>query len=350
MRTVIVTTSYPAHPQDPAGHFVRSEAVALADRGEEVHVVAPSSPGAVSYDEAVRIRTISHGGAFGWPGASARMMSRPWRAVGASAFMANATAEVRRLAPDRIIAHWLVPSAFPIASSVGGDIEAVAHGADVRLLLAMPALLREHIVDRLLARVSSVRFVAHATYDALAGVLPQRQRKQLERRVSIMPAALWVPDVSAEKRTIRLRIGDAPLAVTAARLVSPKRVDLAIGAMRAFDGTLCLAIIGDGPDLERLTRLAAGNDVRFLGRLPRNLALGWIAAADVLLHTSAVEAAPTVVREARALGTPVVACGAGDLERWARADPGVSIVAPSAQDIARGIVEVLGRSPQRAVL
>ena len=77
--------------------------------------------------------------------------------------------------------------------------------------------------------------------------------------------------------------------------------------------------------------------VVFTGNLPRREALAWIAAADVVVHPSAVEAAPTVVREARALGVPVVACDAGDVALWAASDPGITVVAASGLAIARGI-------------
>ncbi|HVY44240.1 MAG TPA: glycosyltransferase, partial [Minicystis sp.] len=63
----------------------------------------------------------------------------------------------------------------------------------------------------------------------------------------------------------------------------------------------------------------------------------WVAAADVLLHASAVEGAPTVVREARALGVRVVACPAGDLAAWAAADPGITLAEPTAEALARAV-------------
>jgi len=66
--------------------------------------------------------------------------------------------------------------------------------------------------------------------------------------------------------------------------------------------------------------------VRFTGYLARGEALRWIAAADVLVSASAHEGAPSVVREARALGVPVVAVNAGDLAQWAKRDAGLLLV------------------------
>ena len=65
-------------------------------------------------------------------------------------------------------------------------------------------------------------------------------------------------------------------------------------------------------------------DSRATCRAPRHLR--WIAAADVLVSASAHEGAPSVVREARALGVPVVAVSAGDLAQWAERDAGLLLV------------------------
>jgi glycosyltransferase involved in cell wall biosynthesis len=133
------------------------------------------------------------------------------------------------------------------------------------------------------------------------------------------------------------------LAVSACRLIAPKRVDLAIAAARAASPTVRLVVVGDGPERPALERLAALPDVRLTGALPRREALAWIAAADVLLHPSSVEAAPTAVREARALGVPVIACDAGDVAAWAADDPGIVIAEPGVD----AIVAALGGIPRR---
>ena len=80
-----------------------------------------------------------------------------------------------------------------------------------------------------------------------------------------------------------------------------------------------------------LERLAGATQptARFLGHLPRHEALAFIAAADRLIHTSESEGAPTVIREARSLGIPVLSTPTGDVARWAQTDPGIEILPPS---------------------
>ena len=49
-----------------------------------------------------------------------------------------------------------------------------------------------------------------------------------------------------------------------------------------------------------------GAAATFLGRVDRGTAVAWIAAADALVFASEKEGCSTVLREAQALGTPVV--------------------------------------------
>jgi teichuronic acid biosynthesis glycosyltransferase TuaC len=54
--------------------------------------------------------------------------------------------------------------------------------------------------------------------------------------------------------------------------------------------------------------------------------LTWIAAADLVLSASNREGAPTVIREARALGATAVSVSAGDLSTQAEDDPALYVL------------------------
>ena len=348
----MVTSSYPRSDDDPAGHFVRSSAEALARGGDEVHVIAPG--GSMLDPPAREGRLVVHragGGAlFGWPGALARAREAPWRLLAAGPFAAGVIKRLRDLGPvDRAVAHWIIPCAFPLLlPGPRVPLEVHAHGADVRLLLRSPARSREAILGGLLDRGARFAFAARSLLDALAAALPPPLSGALIDASRIEPPAIDIPDVDARARSIRAGLALAPgerLAVTACRLIASKRVDLAIAAARTASPPVRLAVIGDGPERPTVERLAepSGPAIRLLGALPRREALAWIAAADVLLHPSSTEAAPTVVREARALGVPVVACAAGDIASWAEDDSALIIAEPTAEALASALGRISAR-------
>jgi glycosyltransferase involved in cell wall biosynthesis len=124
-------------------------------------------------------------------------------------------------------------------------------------------------------------------------------------------------------------------ALFAGRLAEEKGVDTAIEA--AARASVPLAVAGEGPDRERLERLARerGSAVSFLGRLEAaEMRRARARAAFVVMPSRWDEPCPYVVIEAMAAGLPVLASARGglpemvgaehvlpdsDIERWAAA-------------------------------
>ncbi len=317
-RVVVVTTSYPRFPGDAAGHFVQTEARQRAHRGDSVVVIAPG-PG-TSPDDGVHVEWVGGGDAFGHPGALARLRERPTRLLSAGAFVAFARRALARAGPaERTIAHFVVPSGWPIADRTG-SLEVVAHGSDVRLLEGLPRRACVFVVRRLLERGATFRFVS----SELASRLARATLPEVLERSRIEPCPIDVR--SAPTRTAaRARLGvgaDERLAVVVGRLIRSKRADVAVrlSLQHAVDRVV---VVGGGPDAARIPKLPS---VEMKGQLLRDEALAWIAAADLLVSASREEGAPTAIREARALGVPVVAVPSGDLASWAAADPGITLV------------------------
>ncbi len=320
-RIAVVTTSYPRSPGDPAGHFVAAEVRRLTQAGHEVHVFAPGV-GARS-SEGARVHWIADYGAFGFPGALARLKSNPARALGAGAFSVRAIRALRGAAPfTRVQAHFLLPAAWPIAARAFAppsalELELVGHGSDVRLFCALPAALRASIARRWLAQRASLRLTSRELAARLS-----RANPELDAAIRVQQSPIDVEGVPHREVT-RAELGLATtlrVAAIVSRLVPAKRVASALHALSLCDD-LTVIVVGDGPELARLQ--ARFPHVHFTGRLPRPRALALIAAADVLVSASPEEGAPSVVREARALGVPVVSVPAGDLALWAACDPGL---------------------------
>ena len=100
-----------------------------------------------------------------------------------------------------------------------------------------------------------------------------------------------------------------PLLVTPGALIPRKGQKVAIEALAALpDATLLL--VGGGPDLKQLQRLAArlglSDRVRFLGNRPHSEMPALLAAADVMVLPTASEGLANVWVESLACGTPVV--------------------------------------------
>ena len=290
MRIAVVTTSYPKSEDDPAGHFVRAEVRALEREGHEVIVHVPV------------------GDAFGWPGVAARVREHPGRIGNVISEVVRLRNRVKRVHVDRVIAHWCVPSAFPVCLGLRVALEVVSHGGDVRLLLALPRVVRSAIVNRIAEDASVWRFVSDALLDDLVRAVPRDARARIEAIAQVQACTIAMPDVSALVATHRQNRPKKRLAVCVARLVASKRIDHVIEHVARTEPETALVVVGDGPERKRLVELALLRriDARFVGRLPRPDALAWIGAADVLLHASRTEGLSTVVREANALGVPAL--------------------------------------------
>jgi glycosyltransferase involved in cell wall biosynthesis len=319
MKIAIITTSFPAHAGDAAGHFVETEARALAKAGHDVTVIAPGKGSSV---QAPSVHWLPDGGSFGWPGALSRLRKSPSRVFGVLRFIVAARKRLDELGPfDRVLSHWIVPGAWPIAVGSSAPLEVVAHGSDVALLLLLPRPIRAWIVGSLLERGAQFRFVSAELRDRLT----RATTPVLAAQSRVEPCAI---DVSAapERFAARRRLGvrrHERLVVIASRLIPEKRVHAALGAATLLDGTH-VVVVGDGPERAELEQ--SYPSARFVGQRPRPETLAWIAAADLVIAASRSEGAPTVVREARALGVPVVAAPAGDLPAWAERDRGITVV------------------------
>ena len=294
MRIALVTTSFPAHEGDPSGHFVQAEARELERQGHEVIVVAPPP-----------------GGAFGWPGVAARVRERPARLLDAARWVMHARTRLAGLEAQRVVAHWAVPCAWPVAMPSmpsRAQLDVVSHGGDVRLLVRMPRAVREGIVRAITDEAATWRFVSQSLKEALLGALGDEARARVERIAVVDAAKMEMPDVREAVARKKRELGAARVAVSVGRLVRSKRVDRAIEHVARTRDLDALIVVGDGPERGRLEALARARDVdaRFLGVLPREETLAWIGAAAVLLFASEHEGASTVLREAVAMGTQVL--------------------------------------------
>jgi teichuronic acid biosynthesis glycosyltransferase TuaC len=319
-RLAVVTSSYPSIDDDAAGHFVRAEVRILLNQGHSVTVFAPSARRDVA-SNAEEMVEIRHWGAFGSPGALARLRGRPDRWIGSALFMALARQQLfARHDFNEVSAHFILPSYWPIAAGHPKLSRVVIHGSDLGLLERLPSPVRTRVIACLGRDTPVIQCVSQALADRLAALT----HRELQACIVVEPAPIELPNLPSRAELRRsLAIDDRSLILVVARLIPSKRVEVALRAALQVPRAQ-IVVCGGGPLQRSLTRTFPS--IRFLGPLPRTQTLRWIAAADVLLSASRTEGAPTAIREARALGVPVITTAAGDLLSWAASDPGLHVV------------------------
>ena len=118
-------------------------------------------------------------------------------------------------------------------------------------------------------------------------------------------ATVIYPPVNIERFPFQTQKEDFYLTVS--RLVSYKRVSLIIQAFNQLG--LPLVVIGTGPDLKAIRKLAQPN-VQVLGFQPNSVVEQYMARAKAFVYAACEDFGIALV-EAQACGTPVIAYGAG---------------------------------------
>lgn len=297
---------------------MQSEVRRWVNEGHHVRVFAPGPVERVCPGNPA-LHWLRGGSAFGWPGLVARVREAPWRSAYVTAFLWQTRRALLHYDYDELVLHWLLAAAlFVVPTEKLARSVIVVHGSDARQLSLLPRPLASGVLARLCAAGARFRCVSYALQAELARLCPA-----VAAHSEVLPTELELPPIERQGLRARLAVPeDAFVAVVVGRLIASKRVDVALTRAPVPSGTHWV-VVGDGPLLEPL-RERFGS-VRFTGALPRDQALQWIAASNVLVSASLEEGAPTAIREARALGTEVWTAAVGDVARWAADDPGISI-------------------------
>ena len=164
--------------------------------------------------------------------------------------------------------------------------------------------LKGWAVRQLLARLRAWDRASAARVDhfvAISHTIAERIRRCYGRE-----SAVVFPPVAERAQSDVADRG--PTYVTVSRLVPYKRVDVIAAAFRLLPDRE-LVVIGDGPELARVTA-AAGPNVRLLGRLADQERDRWLATARAFIFV-ADEDFGIAPLEAQACGAPVIALDRG---------------------------------------
>jgi glycosyltransferase involved in cell wall biosynthesis len=332
---VMVATSYPRFPGDGVGSFMEPIAKGVAARGHEVHLVAPWHP-------AIRRPPVEDGVHFHFfryaPTAGLHVFGyatglrtdtalKPAAWAMAPSAMLAGWVEARRVArayrATVMHGHWVIPGgAIAMLAARGLPLVVSLHGSDV--FVAERHALIGRVARAVFARAGWVtapsddlrlRALALGADPACAETVPYG-----------VDTARFAPDADARAAVRRaLGLGEAPLVVTAGRLVSKKGFEYLIDAVAQLVTTrpeLELVIAGDGDLRGALAARAAAHGLdrcRLLGDQSQSEVARLLAAADVVAVPSVrddagnVDGLPNFALEALASATPVVATTAGGL-------------------------------------
>lgn len=169
-------------------------------------------------------------------------------------------------------------------------------------------------------------------YIANSRLVAQRIKKIYGREAFVIP-----PPIDVQRFEMANEVGDYYLVLS--RLMPYKRIDLAIEACKRANRRLI--VIGDGPDRERLEKLA-DDRIEFLGRQPDSIVNYYAARCRALLFPGEEDFGMAPL-EVNAAGRPVIAFrGGGAVETVVEGVTGVFFDQQNSLSLAQAIEEFEG--------
>lgn len=316
LNVVIIPIQFPA----PSETFISARLRSLAVMGHHVRVYAlrGSVPGSrqLALERAVDAIPTSHNGLVTSARGVWRALSRPKLLVDTLTWLFGATRGKRA---QLLRALVVLPRSFDILHSLELDPPDVLHAEWGHY----PTIVARLVQHRLPKTVVSISLIAYDLTTEFGGAIDvvrnadvirtqtQANVNHISRFAGISAGRVSVIHDGVEFARIRrvYRGSDKVMGrcVVAGRLVPAKGVDAAIrvfAAARAAAAGATLRVMGTGPDLIRLRRLADElgllDAIEFLGHVPHEQAIQEFASAEILLHLSHDERLPNVVKEAMA--------------------------------------------------
>jgi phosphatidylinositol alpha-1,6-mannosyltransferase len=302
VRTLVVTNDFPPRPGGIQA-FVHSLASRLPD--DEVVVYAPAWKGAAGFDAAQRFPVVRH--------PTSLMLPVP-------DVLRRAREIARAEACDRVWFGAAAPLGL-IARPLGlARSVASTHGHEVGWALLPGA---RQVLRRISRDVDVVTYLGAYTRSRLEPALAARAR--LEQLPSGVDTSVFRPGCGGAEVRRRHGMTDRPVIVCVSRLVPRKGQDVLIRALPTIRRSVpdaSLLLVGGGPDMPRLQRLAAEHGVAdavvLTGSVPWEELPAHYDAGDVFAMPCRtrragleVEGLGIVFLEASATGLPVVAGRSG---------------------------------------
>ena len=257
---------------------------------------------------------------------------------------------VKEFAPDVILSYMIYPDgygALDVGRRLGIPVVLFAIGSDVRYVADS---VQRRLVRSALRRADYVLTVSNELRERAIdlGADAKRSRAILNG----CNTSIFRPLDRAEMRR-KLGVGpDVREIVFVGRLVPLKGLRELFDALPIVRQTwpsLEFACIGEGP-MEAELKARADGSVRFIpAATPAEIA-EWMGASDITCLPSYSEGCPNAVVESLACGRAVVSTNVGGIPELVNASNGVLVSPKDPADLARGLLEALGKSwDERAI-
>jgi glycosyltransferase involved in cell wall biosynthesis len=250
---------------------------------------------------------------------------------------------------DVIDAHYFYPdgvAAARVARRFSRPLVITARGSDINLIAKISGPGR--LIRQAAEQAASVIAVSAALRRELIGLGVVGDHVEVVRN-GVDTSLFCLRD----RRLAREALGlDArPLVASVGNLVREKGHELVLTAVARLDGVQ-VAIVGAGPEKQRLQTLAAGlglgGRARFMDNMPQAKLADLYGAADVLALGSTREGWPNVLLEAMACGTPVVATNVGGVMEIVGDDSvGAVVTRRDPEEFATALRRIIERGSNR---
>ncbi|MFZ5758400.1 MAG: glycosyltransferase family 4 protein [Thermodesulfobacteriota bacterium] len=329
-KLLVVTSTFPRYAGDivPA-RFVLHLSEQFCDR-YDVHVLAPHAPKACFEEKLGKIKVsrfpyffptskqVLCDGRGILPNMRASLLGKMQIPALLHAEHLALHRLIQSIKPNIIHSHWAVPQGLCVSLATGKNIPQILtiHSSDLHTLRRLPA--GEKILRYIANRCHTIFLVSSYLRNLFLQMVPNP------------PCTLQVLPMGVDQTFYRPKIiTDSPKwqLLYIGKMIEVKGIRYLLEAMdkiRRLLPKLRLTLLGDGEDRPKLEALARdfdpeGKIISFAGQIAQSRLPDYLAAADGLIVPSIVtkrqetEGMPTVILEALASGTPVLASRIGGL-------------------------------------
>ncbi len=318
-----LTHNYPRNRGDFAGRFIARLAQQSSARGIRIGVLAPHHPGAELSEvmDGIGVRRFRYAPdareTLAYRGDLGKLQLIGDRSIAAHmrffrCFAQTAAAEITRLKPGVIHAHWWIPAGW-VARGLDfkGRLIVTLHGTDLRLLQ------RKRWLRPLAGRVFASAAVITVVSNWLAGFL-RNAYPDIAGKIHVLPMP---PDDQLFVRgPSRSSAGRPPVIVSVTRFTTQKRNDVLLKSLARLKGeglAFKARLIGEGPLraqlLAQIASTGLADSVELVEPMPQSQLAGEYQSADLVVITSVDEGFGMALLEAQLCGTLAVGVRSGGL-------------------------------------